>query len=277
MEETIITSSSKIFDFKIKEIIQYRDLIFLFVKRNFSSQYKQTILGPIWFILNPLISTVLYTIVFGGIAGLSTDGVPSFIFYLASTCIWQYFSTCIKGTSNTFVANSGILGKVYFPRLVMPISTVIYSALNFVVVFVCTVIAMIVYFCKGVWFEIDSSIFIIPLLVLQTAILSLGVGIIISALTTKYRDLQILVTFGVDLWMYMTPVVYTLDSMPESYRKIIMLNPMSPIVVNFRHALLGTGDIELFYWGISAILTLVILFIGVLLFNHVEKTFMDTV
>ena len=274
---TVIQSKSKLLDFNIKELIEYRDLIFLFVKRDFAAKYKQTILGPLWFVINPLFTTVLYTLVFGGIAGLSTDGVPQFAFYLCSTCIWQYFSTCLDSTSNTFVNNSGIMGKVYFPRLVMPIAAVIFGLINFVVVFVMSIIVNIIFVIQGQPLAMNYNMLLVPILVIQTAMLGLGVGIIISSLTTKYRDLQVLVSFGISLWMYATPVVYTMDTIPESWQKIFMLNPMAPILNNFRFAMLGCGSMETSYWGISWIVTLVLLLIGVLLFNKVEKTFMDTV
>ena len=274
---TVIQSKSRLLDFNIKELIEYRDLIFLFVKRDFAAKYKQTILGPLWFVINPLFTTVLYTLVFGGIAGLSTDGVPQFAFYLCSTCIWQYFSTCLDSTSNTFVNNSGIMGKVYFPRLVMPIAAVIFGLINFVVVFVMSIIVNIIFVIQGQPLAMNYNMLLVPILVIQTAMLGLGVGIIISSLTTKYRDLQVLVSFGISLWMYATPVVYTMDTIPESWQKIFMLNPMAPILNNFRFAMLGCGSMETSYWGISWIVTLVLLLIGVLLFNKVEKTFMDTV
>lgn len=274
---TVIQSKSKLLDFNIKELIEYKDLILLFVKRDFAAKYKQTILGPLWFVINPLFTTVLYTLVFGGIAGLSTDGVPQFAFYLCSTCIWQYFSTCLDSTSNTFVNNSGIMGKVYFPRLVMPIAAVIFGLINFVVVFVMSIIVNIIFVIQGQPLVMNYNMLLVPILVIQTAMLGLGVGIIISSLTTKYRDLQVLVSFGISLWMYATPVVYTMDTIPESWQKIFMLNPMAPILNNFRFAMLGCGSMETSYWGISWIVTLVLLLIGVLLFNKVEKTFMDTV
>lgn len=274
---TYIKSKYKLIDFNIEELLHYKDLIFLFVKRNFQAQYKQTILGPLWFVINPLITTVLYTFIFGAMAGLSSDEVPTFAFYLCGTCIWQYFATCITGTSNTFVSNSGILGKVYFPRLVMPISTVIFSGINFLVVFVMSLITNIVYVIIGANIRITWGILLVPVLVLHTALFSLGIGIIISALTTKYRDLQVLVSFGVTLWMYITPVVYDINVMPENFRRVIMLNPMSPIVSNFRYALLGLGTLDTKYWSISGVVTVIVLLLGIILFNRVEKTFMDTV
>jgi lipopolysaccharide transport system permease protein len=280
MEEnwtTVIKPKTGWFEINLKELVQYRDLIILFVKRNFAVQYKQTILGPLWFIINPLITTVMYTLVFGTVAGLSTAGVPQFAFYLCSNALWQYFATCLNQTSNTFTGNAGIFGKVYFPRITMPIATVIYSLVNFFVVFIMSLITNIYYYYRGENIIFGLQLLLIPILVFQTAALGLGFGIIVSSLTTKYRDLAILINFGVQLWMYATPVVYDIDQLPEKFQKIIMLNPMSPVICNFRYAMLGCGSLETHYWGISVVTTVVVLMIGVLLFNRVEKTFMDTV
>lgn len=280
MEEnwtTVIKPKTGWLEVNIKEIIQYKDLIGLFVKRNFAVQYKQTILGPIWFIISPLITTVMFTLIFGTVAGLSTAGIPQFAFYLCSNALWQYFATCLNQTSNTFTANAGIFGKVYFPRITMPIATVIYSLVNFFVVFIMSVITNIYYYCIGENIRFGWQILLIPILVLQTAALGLGFGIIVSSLTTKYRDLAVLVSFGVQLWMYATPVVYDITQLPEKFKKIIMLNPMSPIICNFRYAMLGCGSFETKYWKISIFTTVIVLMLGILLFNRVEKTFMDTV
>lgn len=273
----VIKPKTGLLEVDLKELWRYRDLIFLFVKRNFSATYKQTILGPLWFVINPLVTTVLYTLVFGGIAGLSTAGVPQFAFYLCSNAIWQYFANCITQTSNTFVNNSGIMGKVYFPRLVMPISAVIYALINFGIVFAMSMIVNIVYAIQGSNVHLGVGLLLVPILVLQAAMLSLGVGIIVSSLTTKYRDLQVVVGFGVSLWMYASPVVYTIEQIPEKWRSLLLLNPMAPLVNNFRYAVLGCGSFETTYWIASWGVTVVLLMVGVLLFNKVEKTFMDTV
>lgn len=273
----IIKPKTGLFEVNIAELIKYRDLILLFVKRSFSAQYKQTILGPLWFLISPLLTTVMFTLIFGNIAGFETDGVPQFAFYLCSTAIWQYFSTCLSETSNTFTTNKNIFGKVYFPRLTMPIATVIFSLINFLVVFCAALVTIIVYMIQGANISISFRILLVPVLVLQTALLGLGVGIIISSMTTKYKDLKVLVSFGIQLWMYATPVVYTPSQLPETLRKIVMLNPVSSIVVNFRYAMMGCGELEITYWIISAFVTLFLLAGGILLFNKVEKTFMDTV
>lgn len=279
---TVIETKNRLFDLHLKDLLQYRDLIFLFVKRNFVAQYKQTVLGPLWAIVQPLLTTVVFTLVFGNIAGLAADGVPSFIFYLSGTILWTYFNQCLTQTANTFVANSGTMGKVYFPRLVMPVSTVLSNLISLAIQFVFMVIFLIYYTITNQGCHPNLYILMTPLVILQLALLSLGCGIIISALTTKYRDLAMLVGFGAQLWMYATPVAYDINTMSVfafggKYHALYMLNPVTPIVNLFRYAYLGIGEIEWLFYGISWIITLVVLFIGVLLFSKVEKTFMDTV
>lgn len=273
----IIEPKTKLLDLKLNEVFQYKDLIFMFVKRSFKSQYKQTILGPLWFIINPLITSLLFTVVFGGIAGISTDGVPQFLFYMAGNTAWQYFASCLTQTSTTFTANASVFGKVYFPRLTMPISTVIFSALSFLIQFVMLLIFMLYFYVTGQNVNPNINVLLIPVMIIHMAAMGLGFGIIISSLTTKYRDLAILVTFGVQLWMYITPIVYPVSTLSDKMKSIIMLNPMAPIICNFKYALLGSGQMEWGYWGISAVITAIVLFIGIIIFNRVEKTFMDTV
>ena len=265
------------FDVDLKELYQYKDLIFLFVKRNYTTRYKQTILGPLWLIFNPLLTVSLYALVFGNIAGLSTDGTPHFLFYLCSNAIWAYFATCITETSNTFIINAGIMGKVYFPRLVMPISAVLTGILDLLIQMFMLMAAVIMYAFIGVQIHIGWQIWFVPILILQTALLGLGFGIIIASLTTRYRDLMVLVSFGVQLWMYVTPVVYATSTIPEELYGIYMLNPMATIVTVWRSIILGIGEIPWKYWGISGAVTLIILVLGVILFSKIEKTFMDTV
>lgn len=277
MKKVIIGPRSGWFDINIKELISYKDLIRMFVKRNFSSQYKQTILGPLWFIINPILTTLMFTVVFGGIAKISTDSVPQFAFYMAGNTIWSYFALCLTSTSNTFTSNSAIFGKVYFPRLTMPIATVIFSGISFLVQLLLLAIIVIYYVVTGDNVYPNISLLWLPLWAIQLACLGLGFGIIISSLTTKYRDLTILVTFGVQLWMYLSPVVYPSSSLNGIYKTIIMLNPVSPIINNFRYGCLGCGEMEWGYWLISLITTLLVLLTGVILFSKVEKTFMDTV
>ena len=273
----VIEPKTRLLDLKLGELVEYRDLIWMFVKRSFKSAYKQTILGPLWFIINPLITSLLFTVVFGGIAKISTDGVPQFLFYMAGNTAWSYFATCITATSSTFTANAGVFGKVYFPRLVMPISTVIYSVLSFLIQLTMMIGFMIYFVAIGENVHPNMYICLVPVFVLHMAAMGLGFGIIISSLTTKYRDLSILVGFGVQLWMYITPIVYPVSTLSEKAKSLIMLNPMAPIINNFKYAFLGCGQMEWGYWGISAIVTLVVLFIGLVIFNRVEKTFMDTV
>lgn len=268
------------FELNLKEIWHYRDLIVMFLKRNFNSAYKQTILGPLWFLISPLLSTAMHTLVFGKIANISTDGVPQFLFYLCSQAAWSYFSACLTSTSSTFTGNAYLFGKVYFPRLVTPITSVIYALMSFFIQFVLLAVVMVIYALNGSVVLPTGYIALVPLMILQMALLGLGFGIIISSVTTKYRDLTILVGFGVQLWMYATPVVYPISqaaSIGGKYADLIMLNPVAPIINNFRYAILGCGSMEYRYWALSWIVTAAVLFAGVIIFNRVEKTFMDTV
>lgn len=274
---TIIKPKTGWFDINLKELIQYKDLIVMFVKRDFKTMYKQTILGPLWIIINPLMTTLMFTVVFGNIANISTDGMPQIVFYMLGTTVWTYFSSCLTKTSSTFTGNAAIFGKVYFPRLVTPISTVISGLINFGVQFLMFLGFMAYFMIKGSPIEPNLWILITPLLLVQLAALALGFGIIISSMTTKYRDLAVLVTFGVQLWMYETPVVYPASQIGGKLKTLMMLNPVSPIVESFRYAFLGSGSIPWNYLGISVVTTLVVLFAGVVLFSRVEKTFMDTV
>ena len=264
-------------DVNLKELWQYKDLIYLFVKRNFATRYKQTVLGPLWIIISPLISTLISTFVFGTIAEIPSDGVPYFLFYMCGHTAWTYFANCLTSTSSTFVGNAGIFGKVYFPRLVSPISTVITGLLDFGIQLLMFIGFLIYYIVGGASINPNLWILICPLLVVQMAALGLGFGIIISSLTTKYRDLTVLIGFGVSLWMYITPIIYSSTVMSDKLKSVAMLNPMAPIVETFRYAFLGTGELPLFYLSISMIVTIIVLAIGVVLFSKVEKTFMDTV
>ena len=285
MEEkfsTVIKPKTGWFDINLKEVYAYRDLIFLFVKRDFVSKYKQTILGPAWAIIQPLLTTVIFTLVFGSIAGLAPGGIPSFAFYLSGTILWTYFSSCLTRTANTFVSNSNIMGKVYFPRLVMPISTVISELISFVIQFAFLLIFLIYYVLTDQGVNPNVWILMTPLIILQLAFLSLGVGVIISALTTKYRDLAMLVAFGTQLWMYTSPIAYDMFSMGAfalggKWHGLYMLNPVTSIVNLFRYGYLGIGTMEWNYYFIGWGTTLVFVFAGIVLFSRVEKTFMDTV
>lgn len=273
---TVIRPKNKLFDLKLKELWQYRDLIVMFVKRDFKTMYKQTILGPLWIIINPILTTLMQVLVFGNIADISTDGMPQFLFYMAGNTVWLYFSSCITKTSTTFTANAAVFGKVYFPRLVTPISIVISGLISFGVQFAIFLVTDIYYTVNGMVHP-GLLVLITPLLVIELALLGMGCGIIISALTTKYRDLAVLVTFGVQLWMYGSAIIFPVSSLPEKWAHLLMLNPVVPIVEAFRYAYTGHGTFSVKYLGISAIVTLVILFVGIVIFNKVEKTFMDTV
>lgn len=274
---THIKAKTGWFDINLKELYQYRDLISLFFKRNYTTRYKQTILGPLWLILNPLITVSLQAVIFGNLAGLADGGTPMFVFYLCSNALWSFFSASLTQTSSTFTLNAQIMGKVYFPRLVMPISAVVTGMLDFVIQIVMLVLIMMAYFICGTSFGVGLSLLLAPIIVLQTAMLALGCGIIVAALTTKYRDLVVLVGFGIQLWMYASPVVYSSAIIPDKYMSIFMLNPMSPIIECWRNTVIGSGEFLWNYWIISWIETLIVLTAGVLLFSKVEKTFMDTV
>ncbi|MCK5538037.1 MAG: ABC transporter permease [Bacteroidales bacterium] len=272
-----INPKRNLLDINIKELWKYKDLISLFVRRDFIARFKQTILGPFWFILGPLLSTVIYTFVFNKIAKIPTDNVPPILFYLSGLVGWQYFASCLNGTSNTFTGNAGIFGKVYFPRLVTPISTVISNLILFAIQFGLLLLVMAIYFFKGANFHIDWTIVFIPFYLILLAAIGLGVGIIISSLTTKYRDLINLMSFGVQLWMYATPIIYPISMVPEKFKFVVMLNPVAPIIEAFKYAMLGAGSFSVNGLLYSSIFAIVFLFIGVILFNKVEQNFMDTV
>lgn len=276
---TVIRPRTGWFDIDLRELWRYRDLIVMFVKRNFTVMYKQTILGPLWILLNPLITTVLFNVVFGGIAGLSTDGTPSFLFYMAGNTVWTFFASCINNTANTFVANSQVFGKVYFPRLTTPISQVLTSLINFFIQFAMYAIFWAYFALTGSEIRLTAWAWALPLVIVEVMLLGLGVGIIVSALTTKYRDLAIAVSFGVQLWMYISPVVYPLSSLDNSPRlqMLMRLNPMTAPIEVFRMATLGTGTVEVGNLIYSLIFTAAALALGVILFSRIEKTFMDTV
>jgi len=274
--DTVITAKNGWFDIDLREVWKYRDLVLLFVRRNFVALYKQTILGPAWAIIQPLLTTVFFTVIFGNLAGLAAKGTPSFLFYMSGTIAWGYFAGCLTQTAATFTGNSAIMGKVYFPRLVMPISAVLTGLISFTIQGGMFLFFYAYYLWIGTvqptWY-----ILLIPLLILQMAMLSLGCGIIISALTTKYRDLVFVISFGLQLWMYGTPVAYDIKIIPAKYLSWYMLNPMTPVINAFRHALLGLGEFNWHYYTISWVITLIVLSLGILLFSRVEKTFMDTI
>ena len=276
-EITYVSSKQKWFSVNLKEIWKYRDLIILFVKRDLTTSYKQTVLGPLWIIINPLLSTTVFTVIFGVIAGIPTDGTPQFLFYMSGNILWNFFSSCLNRASGTFLGNARLFGKVYFPRLVMPISAILYNLINFMLQTAVYVILVIVYSLIGANVHPNLLIILAPFLVLQTALLGTGMGLIISSITTKYRDLNVLVSFGVSLLMYITPVVYPISRVPENFRWLMLLNPVAPIVETYRCAFLGSGSFEWQFLLISLAVTLALLFWGVIVFNKVEKNFIDTV
>jgi lipopolysaccharide transport system permease protein len=273
----ILGPKRKLFDVNLKEIWYYKDLILLLVKRDFVAYYKQTILGPLWFLIQPIFTTIVFTVIFGKIAKIPTDGIPQQLFYMSGIVCWNYFSECLNKTSNTFVSNASIFGKVYFPRLVIPISIVITNLLTFLIQFLLFFSFFLYFYYKGAPISLSYAFLFLPLLVLQIALLGLGMGIIVSSLTTRYRDLSFAVVFGVQLWMYATPVVYPLSVVPEKYKWLFILNPMTTIIESFRYAFLGISSVNSTMIMMSWSITLFILIIGVILFNKVEKSFMDTV
>ena len=284
--DTVIKPKDKLLAVDFKEIWHYRDLLTLFVKRNIITQYKQTILGPAWFVVQPALSVLMYMVVFGGIAGIPTDGVPRPLFYLSGTCMWAYFSDCLNKTSSTFLSNTGIFGKVYFPRIIMPLATVCSNLLKFGIQFGLFVVVYIVYYfidpnCTAhlTWYAL-----LFPLLVLMLAGLALGFGTIFSSMTTKYRDIQVLLSFLVHLWMYATPIVYPLSQTSSKFflgvpvHTFMCLNPVTPIIETFKYGFLGCGSFVGWRWIIYSFMVMIFLLsLGILVFNKVQKNFMDTV
>lgn len=275
--DLVIKGHSSLLDLKFNDLWRYRDLLIMFVKRDFVSFYKQTILGPLWFFIQPIFTTLVFTFVFGNLAGISTDGLPQQLFYLTGITSWNYFSDCLTKTSTVFKDNAHIFGKVYFPRLIMPLSIIVSNLVRFGVQLLLLFIMMGYFASKGADFKVTYGLFYFPILVIIMALLGLGIGLIITAVTTKYKDLTFLVSFGVQLLMYGTTVIYPLSAAPEKYRKIIELNPMTGIIEAFRFSFLGKGEFSLWSIGYSAIVTIIILFFGIVIFNKTEKNFVDTI
>jgi lipopolysaccharide transport system permease protein len=272
-----IEPQSSLFKLNLKDVWRYRDLLWLFVKRDFVSFYKQTILGPLWFFIQPLFTTLTFTFIFGNLAGISTDGLPQPLFYMAGITAWAYFADCLTKTSTVFKDNANIFGKVYFPRLIMPLSIVASNLVRFMVQMLLFLIMIGYYAIQGANFNVTWAIALFPFLVLLMALLGLGLGLIITALTTKYRDLAFLITFGVQLLMYATTVIYPLSAAPIKYKYLIELNPMTGIIEAFRYGFLGQGELTWHSLGYSTLITLVSLVLGVVIFNKTEKTFVDTI
>lgn len=272
----IIKPKSHFFDFNLKEIWQYRDLVWIFAKRDIAAVYKQTILGPLWYLISPLITVVVFTFVFSDIAKISTDNIPAPLFYLAGTTLWNYFQTSFLTISSTFVTNKDVFGKVYFPRVIVPISVILSSLLKFLIQ-LCIFTVVWFYFYSIGEINLNATVFVLPLLVCIMAALALGTGIIISAFTTKYRDVSFFIGFAVSLLMYATPVIYPVSAIPEMYKDILWLNPVAPVIEAFRYGFCGAGVFSWAGLAYSAAFAIFSLFFGILIFNRTEKTFMDTV
>jgi lipopolysaccharide transport system permease protein len=276
--DMVIQPQRSLLDLRLGELWRYKDLVMLFVRRDFVSVYKQTILGPLWYLIQPLLTTITFTVIFGNIASLPTDGLPQFLFYMSGTVVWSYFASCLTKTSETFVQNANLFGKVYFPRLAVPVSILISNLITFLIQFGMFLIFVLYFILRGTaiqpnWLWVALS----PILMLMMAGLGLGFGIIISSLTTKYRDLRFLVTFGVSLLMYATPVIYPASTIPERFQWVIQANPMTPVIEAFRFAYLGAGTVNLGHLLYSFGFMLMVVIIGSVIFNRVEQTFMDTV
>jgi lipopolysaccharide transport system permease protein len=275
-----LTPENNILDLKLKDVWHYRDLLVLLVRRDFVSFYKQTILGPLWFFIQPLFTTIIYTFVFGNLAAIPTDGLPQPLFYLAGITAWNYFADCLTKTSTVFTANAGLFGKVYFPRLIVPLSIVASNLIRFAVQMVLFVLMMIFYWVKGAFFHPNAYLLLFPLLLVLMAMLGLGLGMIISAMTTKYRDLTFLISFGIQLMMYLTTVIYPLSAVKSKYPKyqwLIEYNPMTSIIEAFRYGFLGQGTFTMLSLGITTLITVFIMLFGIIIFNRVERNFIDTV
>lgn len=275
--DLVIEGKTSLFDLKAREVWHYRDLLWMFVKRDFVSFYKQTILGPLWFFIQPAFTTIIFTFIFGNLAGISTDGLPQPLFYMAGITAWNYFSECLTKTSTVFKDNANIFGKVYFPRIIMPLSIVTSNLVRFGVQMILFLLTMAYFAFAGKVFRPTWAVLLFPMLVVMMALLGLGIGLIITAMTTKYRDLSFLVTFGVQLLMYVTTVIYPLSAAPEKYRSYIELNPMTSIIETFRYGFLGRGYFSLESLGYTLAVTVAIFLVGIVIFNKTEKNFVDTI
>jgi lipopolysaccharide transport system permease protein len=272
-----ITPRKRLFDLKLNEVWIYRDLFVLFIKRDITVTYKQTVLGPLWFFIQPLLTTAMFMLVFGRIAGIPTDGVPPILFYMGGITIWNYFSDCLRLTSDTFVKNAGIFGKIYFPRIITPLSVVSSNLVKFGIQLILFLAVFFYYYFTGAQIHPNFTLILLPGYILILALMSLGFGLIISAMTTKYRDLTFLIQFGIQLWMYITPVIYPVSQIPEKYRWVIIANPVSSVVESFKYSFTGSGSFSVNGIIYSGVFSLVLFFISVAVFNRTERTFMDTV
>jgi lipopolysaccharide transport system permease protein len=274
--DSVIQSQTSLFDLRLKELWHYRDLLVLFVRRDFITVYKQTILGPLWFFIQPILTTITFTIIFGSVAKLSTDGAPKVVFYMAGITVWNYFSTCLTSVSGVFNANAAIFGKVYFPRLIMPLTIVISNLMKFGVQYIMFIIFVLYFYFQGL-IAPNNWILLTPVIILLMAVISMGIGLILSSMTTKYKDLNMLIGFGMQLFMYVTPVIYPSSSIPQGYQWFLNLNPLVPLFDYMRYAYLGVGSFNFVSLLYPMTFAIIILALGVLVFNKVQKTFMDTV
>jgi len=278
--DLIIEPRGSLFKLNLKEVWKYKDLLEMYIKRDIVTFYKQTILGPLWFFIQPIFTTIVFMFVFGGLAGIPTDGIPQPLFYLSGICLWNYFSDSLLKTSDTFYTNQSVFGKVYFPRLVVPISVTISGLLKMLIQFLLFIGVYIYFIVKGTNVAVNYYAFLLPVLIFILAGLGLAFGIIISSMTTKYRDLKFLVAFAIQLWMYFTPVIYPLSVMEGSYKKymwLIQANPLTAVLETFKYGFLGKGSFSWFALGYSFAFTIILLFIGTVIFNRVERSFMDVV
>ncbi|MBL7901682.1 MAG: ABC transporter permease [Bacteroidia bacterium] len=275
--DLVIEPKSKWYDLQLSEILRYKDLLFLFVRRDFVSLYKQTILGPLWFFIQPIITSITFTVIFGNLAKISTDGLPQILFYMCGVTLWTYFSDTLTKTSDTFTSNAHIFGKVYFPRMIVPLSVVVSNLIKLGVQFILFILVWLYYLMSGDSLNPNSALLLVPFLIILMGFLGLSFGIIISSLTTKYRDLKFLVVFGVQLLMYASPIVYPLSIVPDKYRWMILANPVTSIIETFKYAFLGVGEFNWMHLAYSFGFTLVLFILGLIIFHRVEKSFMDTV
>lgn len=272
-----IKPKKRLLDIDLKGLWLYRDLFYMYVKRDIITVYKQTILGPLWFLIQPILTTIMYMFVFGGLAGISTDGIPQSLFYMSGILLWNYFNSAFMVSSNVFTTNASVFGKVYFPRLVVPLSGITSNLIKFGIQLILFIAIYLYYYIQGVNLSINWIIILFPVLILMIALHAMSWGLIISALTTKYRDLTQLVTFGIQLFMYVTPVIYPLSAAPEKYRMLISFNPLTPIFETFKYSCMGSGSLDWIGLGYSFIVLLITLFLSIIIFNRVERNFMDTV
>lgn len=273
----VIKPKTSLLDIDLKNVWRYRDLIYMYVKRDIVVQYKQTILGPIWYFVQPIMTTIMFMFVFGGIAQISTDGMPQPLFYMAGLLLWNYFSSCFTASSDIFGSNANVFGKVYFPRLVVPISAIISNLLKMLIQLMLFIFIYVYYAISGATVQVNLSLALFPVLVVMVALIGMSWGLIISSLTTKYRDLKFLISFGVQLLMYATPIIYPLSASPEKYRWVLELNPLTPILETFKYSCMGCGALSWSGLLYSFIFMSVSLFLGIVIFSRQEKTFMDTV